>query len=582
VFYGHQRLSCAILYKLAESTRDRTHNGNRRRHMNEPARIAVLLVAESGHETLENLQAYCGAMPHLSWDNRDRLPGDLSPWDVVLTCAESPGAVECDRLSRFARAGSGWLHVLPAGAAQAPGLFGVEPRPAGPACEWRVYFDRAGHPLSARLPDAIYVRQPFRAMDMKTSALEIILCADWHYEKSSVLVARRVGDGTAACTTLQDFKQPVMCQIFYRLIRQLGGVSMAERDVGVGILGYAPWVGPYHGQGVASTSGLTLQAVCDTNPERIGQAQADFPGVAGCDTSDALGGDPGVDLVIIATPPNTHARLALQMMQAGKHVVCEKPLALNRGQTAAMAEAAQRQGVLLSCHQNRRWDVDYLAIKQALAEGLIGDLFHAETFVGGFSHPCGYWHSHAPVSGGTAYDWGGHYIDWLVSLFKGPVEAVIGSRHKRVWHDISNADQERIQIRFTGGREAEFIHSDIAAARKPKWYLLGTQGAIVGRWQEISAYESDPLHYFQRHDIPATEMPPDLTVYQAHTSGKTTALKPAVPDRPVFGFHRNLADHLLTGEPLVAPLDDSIRVVAVLEAAARSMANGGRMEALHV
>ena len=68
-----------------------------------------------------------------------------------------------------------------------------------------------------------------------------------------------------------------------------------------------------------------------------------------------LGSDPDVDLVIIATPPNTHALLAMQMMAAGKHVVCEKPLALNRAETDAMAEAALGQAVHLSCHQNRRW-----------------------------------------------------------------------------------------------------------------------------------------------------------------------------------------------------------------------------------
>ena len=79
-------------------------------------------------------------------------------------------------------------------------------------------------------------------------------------------------------------------------------------------------------------------------------------------------------------------------------------------------EMADRQRVHLSCHQNRRWDVDYLAIKQALMEGMIGELFYLETFVGGFKHPCGYWHSHAEISGGLSYDWGAHYLDWIVSL----------------------------------------------------------------------------------------------------------------------------------------------------------------------
>jgi predicted dehydrogenase len=236
--------------------------------------------------------------------------------------------------------------------------------------------------------------------------------------------------------------------------------------------------------------------------------------------------------------------------------------------------------VHLSCHQNRRWDVDYLAIKQALAEGLIGELFHLEMFVGGFNHPCGYWHSHDAISGGTAYDWGAHYLDWVVSLIPQEILAVISTRQNRVWHDVTNADQERIQIRFAGGQEAEFIHSDIAAALKPKWYLLGTEGAIVGHWRDVSTYEIDPVLYYHQHTIPATEMAPDLTVHRRHHSGQIVAQKLALPPREHYLFYRNLADHLLSGEPIVAPLEDSVKVVAILEAASRSAAKGGTVEVL--
>jgi len=236
--------------------------------------------------------------------------------------------------------------------------------------------------------------------------------------------------------------------------------------------------------------------------------------------------------------------------------------------------------VHLSCHQNRRWDVDYLAIKQALMEGMIGELFYLETFVGGFKHPCGYWHSHAEISGGLSYDWGAHYLDWIVSLIPQRIQIVTCTRHKRVWHDVTNADQERIQIRFCDGQEAEFIHSDIAAVRKPKWYLLGTSGAIIGDWKDVVQYEVDPFVYFEQYDIPATEMPADLTLHRRHRSGQIVIQKLALPERKHYLFHQNIADHLLTGEPIVAPLKDSVQVVAVLEAAARSAANGGSTEVL--
>ena len=77
-------------------------------------------------------------------------------------------------------------------------------------------------------------------------------------------------------------------------------------------------------------------------------------------------------------------------------------------------------------------------------------------------------------------------------------------------------------------------------------------------------------------------MVPDLTVFRRHHSGNVIRMNPAIPDRDQYQFHSNLADHLLLGEPIMAPLSDSVKVVAILEAAARSMAHGGTMEEVNV
>lgn len=542
--------------------------------------ISVLIVDDGRLEDIQGMIDFLTRTSHLHLTVETDLPADLSRWNVVVGSTGRNSGLDIGRLASFADEGGGWLNLIGPMTKGVPSLFGVRMDSCGPLCELRVLFDQRDHPLAVRLPDAIYVQDRYRPLVLQRDDVETILYTDWHFQQSPVMVTRPRGGGRIACTTLSDFSHPALRRILHRLIRHLAAGTVAERPLGAGILGYAPSVGAYHGQGIISTPGLELRAACDLSPERLIKARTDFSEIHTTDSVEALGHDPDIDLVIIATPPNTHADLAIRLMSAGKHVVCEKPLALNRAEAAAMAETAQARGVHLSCHQNRRWDVDYLAIKQALAEDLIGDLFYLETFVGGYSHPCGYWHSDVAVSGGTTFDWGAHYIDWIVGLCGGRIASVVGTRHKRVWHDVTNADQERIQIRFDDGREAEFMHSDIAAARKPKWYLLGTRGAIIGRWQDVTEYQIDRLHYFQQHDIPATEMPPDLTVYRCDSLGKVTTLKPALPDRPLFGFHRNLADHLLMGEPLAAPLEDAMQVVAVLEAAARSMARGGRVEVL--
>lgn len=542
---------------------------------------SVLFIVDHNNDNIQSLLAYVGETNSLHVDVEPQLPEDLTNWEVVVTTDDAYVGETSVRLTEFVDSGGGLFNFIRPNTRAIPSVFGAQPETAGPQCELRVLFNRLDHPISVRLGDEIYVKAFHHPLFLNADDAEAVLYTDWHFQHKTVLVQRPYGSGVAACTTLWDFDHPEFCRMLCRMIRHLVGKFTTQERMRGGILGYAPSVGQYHGQGIVHTPGLELHAVCDLSKDRLCQAQKDFPDIHLYTTAQELCNDAEVDLVIVATPPNTHAELAVQLMAAHKHVVCEKPLALNRKQTSTMVEAAARYGVHLSCHQNRRWDVDYLAIKQALADGLIGELFYMEAFVGGFSHPCGYWHSDTSVSGGTSYDWGGHYIDWIVSLFGKPVESVTGTRHKRVWHDVSNADQECIRIRFQGGGEAQFIHSDIAAARKPKWYLLGTRGAIVGQWQDVTEYTIDAVHYFQRHDIAATEMPPNLTIYQRHRSGKITTLEPAIPDRSLFGFHSNLADYLLNGEPLIAPLVDSINVVAVLEAAARSMNSNGAVEVLN-
>jgi predicted dehydrogenase len=542
--------------------------------------LKVLLVAGQEDTSLQPLLSYLVSIHHVEVTLESQVVNDLSPYDVVVTADTTSLANSHEQLVKFVHQGGGWLGLVRLSDADLPQVFGAQPNQLGPETELRVLFSNRDHPLAIRLADAMYLQGAYQPLVKTSEETETVLYADWQYQHSPVLVLRSAGDGQVACTTLQAYDHPVFQQILYRLLRLLAGKPFNQRTLGVGLLGYAQSVGKAHGLGIEATAGLRLMSTCDLDQQRLMQTQIDFPQVKTCNSAKALAADAEVDLVIIATPPNTHASLSLQMMAAGKHVICEKPLAITGKETAAMVEMAETQRVHLSCHQNRRWDVDYLAIKQALAEGLIGELFHLEMFVGGFNHPCGYWHSHDAISGGTAYDWGAHYLDWMVSLIPQEILAVISSRQNRVWHDVTNADQERIQIRFSGGQEAEFIHSDIAAALKPKWYLLGTEGAIVGHWRDVSTYEIDPVLYYHQHTIPATEMVPDLTVHRRHHSGQIVAQKLALPPREHYLFHRNLADHLLSGEPIVAPLEDSVKVVAILEAASRSAAKGGTVEVL--
>jgi predicted dehydrogenase len=256
-------------------------------------------------------------------------------------------------------------------------------------------------------------------------------------------------------------------------------------------------------------------------------------------------------------------------------VACEKPLCLTVVEADQLIAEAAAAGRALTVHQNRRWDPDFVAIRRAVDAGLLGALFNVETFVGGFAHPCRTWHSDASVSGGAAYDWGSHHIDWVLQLLGAAPRAVQAVGHKRVWHDVTNLDQVRVRMQWADGREAEFFQSDIAAVRRPKFYVQGTSGTLVGTYRTITLERIEPGRGYVATQAHHAEAPAELLLarYEGGAAISETRLPPA-PEQP-FAFHQNLADHLHLGEPLAVTAASVRQVVAVLEAAQRSSDQGG-------
>ena len=307
------------------------------------------------------------------------------------------------------------------------------------------------------------------------------------------------------------------------------------RPVRVGLLGYGA-IGHEHSAAVRATDGLELAAVCDPNPDRLDAAQLVAPDIARfADGAALLEAD--VDLVIVSTPPDSHADWAVRVLTSGRSVVVEKPFCLTVGEADEMIGLAADQGLGLAVYQNRRWDPDYLALRTAIRSGVIGDVFHYESFVGGFGHPCNYWHSDESVSGGAIYDWGSHYLDWMLDLFPQQVTHVTAATHKRRWHDVTNADHSRVTVRFADGVEGEFVHSDLAAALKPKWYVLGTEGAIVGDWRQTSVLSRTSIGTLDEDRLAPADAPADLRVVSADGSETRLALRapPRVPLPPRAG-----------------------------------------------
>jgi predicted dehydrogenase len=312
-------------------------------------------------------------------------------------------------------------------------------------------------------------------------------------------------------------------------------------------------IGHEHNLAVQATNGLELTAVCDTNPDRIVAAKELAPDVASFSDALTMLDSGTLDLVVISTPPNSHYAWAKEALQRNIHVVLEKPMALTAEECDELMALAAQKDLLLVVYQNRRFDADFVTMSSKIREGLIGDVFQYDCFVGGYSQPCTYWHSNAEVSGGAIFDWGSHFIDQILTVIPDTVSHVSGQNHKRVWMHATNADHAQVTITFASGVQASFVNSDLAAARKPKFYVLGTKGAIVGDW--------DPAAEPAVADLPAI-----LTLHSSDGSVSIIDLDVVQP----YAFHASLVDFLHNQVPMSVQALQSRNVVAIMEAAERS------------
>jgi len=325
----------------------------------------------------------------------------------------------------------------------------------------------------------------------------------------------------------------------------------------VGLLAYGA-IGHEHNVAVQSTDGLELVAVCDTNPDRLKVALDLAPRASTfLDATEML--DSGLlDLVVISTPPNTHFRWAKEALSRGIDVVLEKPMALTSDECDELRSLAKAMNLLLVVYQNRRFDADFVTMREIARSGEIGEVFQFDTFIGGYSRPCDYWHSNAEISGGAIFDWGSHFIDQILNIIPDDVAHVSAVNHKRVWTHATNADHAQVVVTFVGGKQATFIHSDLAAARKPKFFLLGTQGAVVGDWDSAA----EPA---------VADLPAILTVHG------TNGISRVVPLRvdPPHEFHRSIVELIRCGTPMEVDALQSRNVVAIMQAAEQSAVQNG-------
>ncbi len=426
----------------------------------------------------------------------------------------------------------------------------------------------------APLGDAIEIQTPVLATDKVRESVQIRLTAHLGLTPHPVLTwnpETLVGVYSVIPDPTVPGAMAVHARILHLALRDVLSIDSPDAvPLVIGLLGFGA-IGAEHARAADALPGLHLGTVCDRSDERLSTARSLFPGVTTTADPDDLLDDAGIDVIVVSTPPDSHAAWAERVMNAGKHVIVEKPFALTVDEADQVLATAQRTGRRAVVYQNRRFDPDFLTIASLVDGGSLGEVFHLESFIGGYGHPCNYWHSDESVSGGALYDWGSHLIDQILSLHPGPIDHVTCIEHKRKWHDVTNADHTSMSVRFRDGSEAVFVHSDLAAALKPRWYLLGTEGAVTSTWRHEAVIQRSAIGTLDEDVLAVTDSPPELTFVDP--LGSQTVLRQVSPER--HAFHRQFVDDVRYGWPMTVTAEQSRRVVAVMEAARTSARDGG-------
>lgn len=336
-----------------------------------------------------------------------------------------------------------------------------------------------------------------------------------------------------------------------------------KKEINVALIGYGFVGKTFHAPLILSVPGLKLAIVSSSNADKVHQ---DLPAVKVVASPELAINDPDIDLVVIASPNETHAPLAKMALNAGKHVVVDKPFTLDLEEARALAVLAEQQTLLLSVFQNRRWDSDYLGVKQVIESGVLGDIKHFESHIDRFRPEVrDRWREHNIPGSGLWFDIGPHIIDQTLQLFGLP-ESVYGNiavlrkgAQINDWaHVILNYPQHKVILHTSmlvaGGAIRFSVHGDKGSLIKPKADQQESQllaGIVPG--SETWGDDND-----------------DLVVYDGQQQSKL--IKSPKGDQRQYYIQIRDALQSQGGNP-VTPIE-AIAVMAVLEAAVLSSQSG--------
>lgn len=335
---------------------------------------------------------------------------------------------------------------------------------------------------------------------------------------------------------------------------------MKENKIVYGLIGFGG-MGKWHTEILENVPEIELAGIYDIKEEK--RKLAEEAGFHTYETEEAMLADESIDVILVATPNDTHRPIALRAMEAGKNVIVEKPATLSLKELTELEDMAGKTGQFLTVHQNRRWDEDLLTVREILKDQTMGEIFRIESRVHGSRGIPGDWRKEKAHGGGMVLDWGVHLFDQIFRL--------TGERRlKTVYATLTNVTNQEVDdgftavLRFEGGLEVLVEVGTNNFISLPRWYVLGENGSAVVEDWDLSGKIVKAFSEEEKEIVPVRTAA-GLTKTMAPRREDTIRVEelPRVPG-DIADFHRNVAAVLLRGEEPAVKLPEVKRVMLSL------------------
>ncbi|RYY66111.1 MAG: oxidoreductase [Chitinophagaceae bacterium] len=318
--------------------------------------------------------------------------------------------------------------------------------------------------------------------------------------------------------------------------------------------------------------GFALVAVWERSRK---EAESRYPGIRSYSSLEHLLEDEHIELVVVNTPNHTHYEYARAALQAGKHVIVEKPFVASVAEGAELLQLAHARGLQLSVYQNRRWDSDFRTTQRVLREGSLGEVveaaFHFDRYNPALSVKE---HKETARPGvGVHYDLGPHIIDAALHLFGLPQSVFASLRRLRAGSEVPD-DMDlllfypRLRVRIHAGY---FVREPL-----PAFQLFGTEGTFLKTRADV---QEAALLAGAAPGGAGWGLEPEATQGILHTGAGDAAVRRTVPTEPgdYNAYFDGIYQALREGAPLPVTGAEGLDVIRVLEASERSAENGCRV-----